>query len=610
VLTKTPREGSLVLYKGHPARVQRVGEKMDILLPGGETAKVRYKDVELLHPGPLVSLADLRPQTGEVQAAWELLLGSTTTLPELAELIYGAYTPATAWATWQLVSDALHFRGTPEAIDVATPKDVSARQAARAAEAAERDAWEGFLSRVRAGKVGPEDARYLRDVEALALGRSAHSRVMAALDREATPENAHALLLKTGYWNETVNPYPARLDVNTTIPALPLPPLPDEPRADLSHLLALAIDDASTDTPDDALTIEGARLWIHVADPAAVALPESELDREARARGASLYLPEATVPMLPPSATDLLGLGLSAISPALSFGLDLDESGDVIAMEIVPSWVRVTRLTYEEADALIAAGEEPLNTLYRLAVEYHDRRAAAGAVMIELPEADVRVRDGEVSVKPVLPLRSRMVVEEAMVRAGEAVAQYAAQQGIPMAYAAQEAPEGGSAGAKPGSLSEMYALRRTLKPRRYLSAPARHAGLGVSAYVQVTSPMRRYLDLAAHQQLRAHLRGETPFDAAALIERIGEVDAAGAGLRQAERLSDQHWLMVYLLHHPGWQGAGVLVEKRGMSGTVLVPELALEARVHLPADLALNSEVMLALNGVDLPRLDPRFRVI
>ncbi|HEX9117587.1 MAG TPA: RNB domain-containing ribonuclease, partial [Anaerolineae bacterium] len=134
--------------------------------------------------------------------------------------------------------------------------------------------------------------------------------------------------------------------------------------------------------------------------------------------------------------------------------------------------------------------------------------------------------------------------------------------------------------------------------------------LGVAAYVQVTSPMRRYLDLVAHQQLRAHLRGAPVLDTPAVIERIGEVDAAGSGLRQAERLSDQHWLMVYLLRHVGWQGEGILVEKHGPSGIVLVPELAFEARVHLPGDLALGSTVRLTLTGVDLPRLDARFRAV
>jgi hypothetical protein len=100
--------------------------------------------------------------------------------------------------------------------------------------------------------------------------------------------------------------------------------LPEEERLDLTHLPALAIDDKGNQEPDDALSLEGDRLWVHVADVAALVPPESAADLEARARGATLYLPEGAVPMLPWAAIGRLGLGLSEISPALSFGLDLD----------------------------------------------------------------------------------------------------------------------------------------------------------------------------------------------------------------------------------------------------------------------------------------------
>ena len=97
------RKDSLVLYKTRPARVERVGKKLQIELEAGETLQVRLKDVVLLHPGPLHSLDDLQPQSGEVETAWELLAGTTTTLAELAELAYGDFTPASAWEAWQLV---------------------------------------------------------------------------------------------------------------------------------------------------------------------------------------------------------------------------------------------------------------------------------------------------------------------------------------------------------------------------------------------------------------------------------------------------------------------------------------------------------------------------
>ena len=114
----SPPTDSLVLYKVRPARVLRVGEKIEIELGGGDTKRVRPKDLELLHPGPLRSLDELGPQKGETEEAWALLEGGETNLQELAELAFSRYTPATAWAAWQLVAEGLCYSGIPSAIQV------------------------------------------------------------------------------------------------------------------------------------------------------------------------------------------------------------------------------------------------------------------------------------------------------------------------------------------------------------------------------------------------------------------------------------------------------------------------------------------------------------
>jgi exoribonuclease II len=133
--------------------------------------------------------------------------------------------------------------------------------------------------------------------------------------------------------------------------------------------------------------------------------------------------------------------------------------------------------------------------------------------------------------------------------------------------------------------------------------------LGLPAYAQVTSPLRRYLDLVAHQQLRAWLSGQPLLDEQALFERIGAVEAASGALRQAETLTERHWTLVYLLQHPGWRGEGVLVEKRGATGTILIPELALEARIHLNGDPGLDARFNLAVARIQLPSLDVTFQI-
>ena len=125
---------------------------------------------------------------------------------------------------------------------------------------------------------------------------------------------------------------------------------------------------------------------------------------------------------------------------------------------------------------------------------------------VDMPEVSVRVRDGEVTIRTIPPLRSRDLVQYAMILAGEAAARFGTTRGIPLPFATQEPPdyvdfdEGQSQ-----SLSAMFARRRTFRRSQYRSVPAPHSGLGLSAYAQATSPMRRYLDLVVHQQLRAYL---------------------------------------------------------------------------------------------------------
>ena len=428
---------------------------------------------------------------------------------------------------------------------------------------------------------------------------------MRELGRNQSPENAHALLLELGYWGVAVNPYPQRLKLPIEPPHIELPPLPEEERVDLTHLPAFAIDDEGSQDPDDALSLAGDRLWVHVADPAAVVRPDSPADIEARARAAKLYLPEMNVPMLPPEANELLALGLADVSPALSFGLDFNPGGEITGVEIVSSWVSVTRLTYEQAEDRLA--DQPLRTLYELARAYEARRQASGAISIDLPEVKIRVVNDEVVIHPLRHWRSRTLVREAMLMAGEAVARYARRENISLSFTSQEAPE--PVDDLPDGLAGMFARRRTMTRSQLTTVPGPHAGLGLEIYAQLTSPLRRYLDLVMHQQLRAFLNGDPLLNDQALLERVGAAESMTGSVRQVERLSNKHWTLVYLLQHPDWQGQGVLVDKQRGRGTILIPELDLVTYLHLREDLPLNAEISLKLVDVNLPELESFFRV-
>lgn len=600
-----PILNSLVLYKNRPARVSTLNDKkIEIILEDGQSTNVRPKDITVLHPGPFTQFQALQTQAGDVQTAWELLAGETTTLLDLAELIYGNYTPATAWAVWSMVEDGLYLQGSPEAIRVRTAEDVAQTQALRAAKAAEKLAWEAFLDRLRAGTYQTDDLPRLQEVIELALEQRSQSRILRELGHPETRESAHALLLAIRFWDETINPYPKRMQVDLSSPNIPLPALPEESRLDLTHLAAFAIDDAGITDPDDALSIEGDQLWVHVADASALVPPNSPADHEALARGANLYLPEETVSMLPKEVTEQLGLGLQPISPALSFKLTVDEEGTVQAVEIHPSWVQVTRLSYGEVETRLT--QEPFVTLYQKARRFQWARKLNGAIPIGLPEVKVRVVAGDVQVIPLPSLKSRDMVQEAMLMVGQAVAQFAVDHAIPFPFATQEPPDNE---ILQGGMAGMFSRRRTMKRSQRKSVPAPHTGLGLPLYTQVTSPLRRYLDLVGHQQLRAYLRGEKMLDVTALMERVGASEAINQSLRQVERLSNQHWTLVYLHHRPDWRGEGVVVEKVGSRGVILIPELAWEFQFNSRDDLTLNQRIEVRLQGVNLPALEAHFHI-
>ncbi|MCU7809664.1 MAG: RNB domain-containing ribonuclease, partial [Candidatus Thiodiazotropha sp. (ex Notomyrtea botanica)] len=235
--------GALVLYKIRPARITEVSDKISLELEGGKTKRVRDKDVVLLHPGPLSSLNQLSAQQGEVRETWELLEGGATEISEFSELLYGDYTPATAWAAWQLVTEGIYFEGEPGAIRSRPADLVEAEITAREQKAAEEQAWSEFIQRVEQGSIIEEDRKALGEVEQLALNRRTSSRILQALGIQESPVNAHRLLVRTGYWSPNENPYPRRAGIDMTQTEYPVPPLPEEDRRDLTELAAFAIDD-------------------------------------------------------------------------------------------------------------------------------------------------------------------------------------------------------------------------------------------------------------------------------------------------------------------------------------------------------------------------------
>jgi exoribonuclease-2 len=190
------------------------------------------------------------------------------------------------------------------------------------------------------------------------------------------------------------------------------------------------------------------------------------------------------------------------------------------------------------------------------------------------------------------------MVTDAMLMAGEAAARFAHGNKIAIPYVMQPPPE---EIRQPQGMPEMYAYRRLFKPSRVVTEPEPHFGLGLDIYARATSPLRRYSDLLVHQQLRAFVQGREVMDAQKLQLHSASLDGAGATVRRAERLSNQHWKLVHLARYPDWKGEGVVVALEERKSTIMIPQLAMETRVRRTPEHQLAQTVELAVREVDLP---------
>jgi exoribonuclease-2 len=623
-------EKSLVLYKTRPATVTETGgDKINISVLGNDkkvqSLKVREKDIELLHPGPC-SLKDLEGEApaGDTRGAWELLAAdgedsAVVSLKDLAELAWGGFSPSTAWAAWEALQEGLYFEGNPYSIRIKSAEEVKEAENKRGARQREAEERSVFLGRLKAalagnGPVITGETRYLQDVEALAWDQTDKSRTLRDLGRPETPQEAHRLLLTAGVWTPWENPYPRRFGLSLAPAAIsPVPP-PPEDRMDLTHLKSYAIDSPWSDDPDDAVSLEGPDaqgrhvLWVHVADPAASILPGSLWDTEARNRGATLYLPEGSSRMIAPEGLDLFALGLQAegISPALSFKILLNADLSMAGIALFPSRIKVTRLSYAEADQTAASqGAGDLAGLFALAEQNTERRLNSGAVLIDFPEVHISVKTGKgeeenrVSIEPVKTYRSAEMVRECMILAGEAAACWALQNQTPFPFISQEAGELPS--GRLSGLAGAWQMRRCMRPRRISTKPAVHWGLGLDQYTQVTSPLRRYTDLLCHHQIRAFLKGRELLSEDEVLLRVSAAEAAALAANKAERASRAHWTAVYLSDKKGSAWEGVVLDRKGNRGAVFIPALGLETQVNIRGNLEPNDPVELVLKSVNIP---------
>ena len=317
-----------------------------------------------------------------------------------------------------------------------------------------------------------------------------------------------------------------------------------EGREDLRKDFIVTIDPDDARDFDDAIQVEktnsGWRLGVHIADVAAYVEPGSALDREARGRGNSVYLPDRVIPMLPEGLSN----GVCSLNPGVdrlthSVFIHFDKNGVVKSARFARSVIRSAhRLTYKQAYAILTSppGDqlgERLHLAWELAALLRRKRFQHGSLDLDFPEVKVRVdKQGHpVRLERIENDESHQLIEEFMLAANEAVARELMKRAVPTIYRVHENPDPeklaeyrefvlsfnykvgdlthrtelqrllASIRGKPEEQALKVALLKSLKRARYAPQPLGHYGLAKANYLHFTSPIRRYADLVVHRSL-------------------------------------------------------------------------------------------------------------
>jgi exoribonuclease-2 len=392
-------------------------------------------------------------------------------------------------------------------------------------------------------------------------------------------------------------------------------------RREFPGAIILAVDDPETAEVDDGLSCEEgedgtAVVGIHIADPTVFVGPGDAIDEEALVRAATYYFPERRLNMLPPEISErAASLVEGEERPALSFLLHVGPDGGLRRFEIAPSRIRLSaRLSYEEADAAIESGAGPAGghaeTLARLAsvsASLRARRVESGAFILRSPEISVKV-DGEggILLKRIGERgASRDLVAEMMIQANAHCAGFCATNGIPAIYRRQPPPESAPEPMEDGPYDPvaMRTARRGLRRGEVGLSPDIHFALGVPAYMQITSPLRRYQDLAAVRQVKAWLAGEPlPYDAEGLSRIAATTEAAERAARQAEAAASRYWILKYLAQRVGEEVDGVIIHVEARRSAIELCESLHVAGIPARPDHVPGLRLRLVIEGAR-PRL-------
>ncbi|MBW8734846.1 MAG: VacB/RNase II family 3'-5' exoribonuclease [Asticcacaulis sp.] len=415
-------------------------------------------------------------------------------------------------------------------------------------------------------------------------------------------------------------------------------------REDLRHLPIVAIDPADARDHDDAVWAAadedpanpgGFKAIVAIADVSYYVRPGSDLDREARRRGNSVYFPDRVVPMLPEElSADICSLKEGADRAALVCHLVVSAEGALKSWKFTRAVIRVAaNIAYEDAQAAIdaelpasAAATELLDAalkpLWACWAALSKARAKRDPLELDLPERRVMLDEkGRIlSVAPRERLDAHRLIEDYMIAANVAAAKALEAKKAPVMYRVHEPPSREKLVALKDYLDTFgisFALGQVVKPTTfnhllervgerderpqimeqvlrtqtqayYGPVNAGHFGLALGSYAHFTSPIRRYADLLVHRSLvgayslaPAVNQTRLPAEDETAFVRIGvAISAAERRAMEAERETVDRYVAAYLstktgelvdTRITGVQPFGFFATVEGLGGDGLVP---------------------------------------
>ena len=616
--------------KFHAGRVMSEAEaSVQVELDSGKRVKVKAANVMLRFekPAPAEFMAQATALAGEIDLnlAWEFAPEAEFSFGDLARDYFDAKAgPEKQAAALLCLFDAPHyfrrlgkgqFKKAPQEVvqaallGIERKKQVAAQIEAWAAElvqgqcpAAVREQL--FRILFKPDKNGPE---YKAVVDATKRAQKAPLDLLTAAGAIESPYQFHWRRFLFEQFPKGVK-FPAGTAAPPIKDTLPTAPVQ-----------AFSIDDSATTEIDDALSVQGLGsgtvvFGVHIAAPGLAITPDTALDKLARERLSTVYMPGWKLTMLPDDVVQAYTLSEGRACPALSLYVTLDEATLEIRshetkLELVPI---AANLRHDKLDAVVTeaslTGAAPadyafapeLAFAFRLAQTLKARREVVRGKPETFNRPDYNFKlvgnvgepEGHEQVQ--ISTRQRgapldLIVAEAMILANSTWGGWLADHGVPAIYRSQ-------ASLMPGIKVKMG------------TKPAPHAGMGVAQYAWSTSPLRRYVDLVNQWQIIAVARnGRTaalvaPFKPkdAALFSIISGFDAAYTAYNGFQQGIERFWTLRWLDQN-GVTELDAAVMKDGL---VRADTLPLVFRVAGTESLPRGSRVRARITGMDLLTLE------